>query len=237
MGWGSGALNIDYVKVRDQRDARREQIKQEQLRTRQIEYETDSMQLKFQQLQKEFDDQLDAQFFEQLREATADGLEGKPQKLLSLLTPIPTDKNGNFTQRVSPARLKMFGNSFADIQKYLDGVSRQRASGNPNARPEELGQQRYDGLEQWMRMDDEQKRKYANKYRQYKQQKLGQQNTQADQNRLGPQAKQPMSLEQAEKHFNAQGQTDNRDAYNVSSKHIKDEHTKDVNDIKGMFNE
>lgn len=216
--WGtaSQALNLDYAKLRDQRDMRREQIKQEQLRTKQAELETDSMELKFQALQKQFDDQLDADFLNKLSDAMGDIKEGKGDaKLISLLAPIPKNKDGSYARRVSPLQLHMFGDSYTDPQKYMEGKARQLASGNPNARPEELAQQRYDGLEQWMRMTDDEKRVYANKYRQQKQMKAQQmqqaqnpqqmQNPQQAQQQLGPNA-QPQQAQQPQQVKNPQQQ-------------------------------
>lgn len=189
--WGAytQGLNIDYGELRAQRDLRREQIKSAKIENRQQEIRANQMDLQLAQMNKEFDDMLDAQFIKELQAAAYQAKHyGKADGFLSLLAPVPTNEDGTYKYRISPLRHKLFGNSSFTLDRYKEFLAKQASTGNPNVLPQELDEQLGMAIETYTLLNPEEKQKMADEYRAYKGQNVqAQQANPAQQTQLGPQ--------------------------------------------------
>ena len=200
--WGAytQGLNIDYGELRAQRDLRREQIKSAKIENRQQEIRANQMDLQLAQMNKEFDDMLDAQFIKELQAAAYQAKHyGKADGFLSLLAPVPTNEDGTYKYRISPLRHKLFGNSSFTLDRYKEFLAKQASTGNPNVLPQELDEQLGMAIETYTLLNPEEKQKMADEYRAYKGQNVqAQQANPAQQTQLGPQAQQANPAQQTQ---------------------------------------
>lgn len=199
--WGAytQGLNIDYGELRAQRDLRREQIKSAKIENRQQEIRANQMDLQLAQMNKEFDDMLDAQFIKELQAAAYQAKHyGKADGFLSLLAPVPTNEDGTYKYRISPLRHKLFGNSSFTLDRYKEFLAKQASTGNPNVLPQELDEQLGMAIETYTLLNPEEKQKMTDEYRAYKGQNVqAQQANPAQQTQLGPQEQQANPAQQA----------------------------------------